>query len=345
MPEPTTPATSSPAEMQDPFNGVEPTHAEFSKWRETGEVAERFKSAEPAGTAPADDQEQTDSEVKTESAGESETPNPEANQEQSRKPKNAAQRIAQLEAAIEAEWDKDAPDVVRIGQLNATIDKINGRPKRKTETATPEPAKTEPTQNQPQYTRPKPKPDGMNQAGKPYETYEDYVEDLADWSGEQKVAQFQRQQAEQRLQADLQAKLEDVRSRYPDADEVIFPTERALAGAKIPQSVQETLGYSKFYPELLYVMGTDPDGVQKFITLATSDPREANARLFEWERGIKEALAKNGNAATAPEKKKTQAPPPPTPVSRSSGRAFDVNDDSISDDEWMRKRRAQVSAK
>jgi hypothetical protein len=40
---------------------------------------------------------------------------------------------------------------------------------------------------------------------------------------------------------------------------------------------------------------------------------------------------------------KTSAPKPPSPVGGSSGRGFDVSDESLSSDEWMRQRNEQVS--
>lgn len=49
----------------------------------------------------------------------------------SRPQRNAAQRIAQLELAIEIELSKEKPDAVRIAQLGSTIDKIRGGAERK----------------------------------------------------------------------------------------------------------------------------------------------------------------------------------------------------------------------
>lgn len=351
-----TQAASSPAEQQDPFNGLEPTHAEFSKWRETGELGERFKPADAAGSAPADDQEKTGSEVQTESAGESETPKAEETQEH-RKPKNAAQRIAQLESAIEAEWGKDEPDVVRIGQLNATIDKINGRPKRKSEAAPPQSSQPDQQQSAPQQA-PKNFAE-WQKAFKPTQWVEEYArqnpsasyEDanfaMAVHVAEQRDQFTRREIAEQQAMSATQQKLDEARERYPDADEVIFPTAQLIHEAKIPPVVKEVIESSDVYMDMCFVIGTDPEEWDKFVALANRNPRAAIVQAVEYERAIKEELAKSGKqpSGTAPEKKKTQAPAPPEPVSRTTSRAFDVNDDSLSDDEWMRKRRAQVASK
>ena len=319
-----TQAASSPAEAQDPFNGLEPTHQEFSDWRETGKLAERFKPAEPAASAPADTPEKTADPAEDESPEHAPESDPEKAQEPPAKPISPAEkRIKQLLAEkkeLERKLAAQAPTDVK--------------PESSTAPAAP--------QQLPPGTRPKPKPDGMNQEGKPYETYEDYVEDLADWKAELSLAKFKHEQAEQQAQSVVRQKIEDARTRYEDADETIFPTAKAIHDAQIPQIVKAVIEDSDVYVDLCYVAGSDPDELAKFIALAQSNPRAAIGKVFEYERGIKEALAKNGNAETAPEKKRTQAPPPPTPVGGTSSRAFDVNDDSLSADEWFKKRNAQL---
>ena len=50
-----TQAASSPAEV-DVFRGETPTLAEYNAYRDKGEVPERFKPAESAGTAPDADE-------------------------------------------------------------------------------------------------------------------------------------------------------------------------------------------------------------------------------------------------------------------------------------------------
>ena len=325
MSEQQTQAASSPAETEDVFHGETPTLEEFNHYRSSGEVPARFKPAEPAASATADAPEQTADPAEDESPEHAPESDPEKAQEPPAKPISPAEkRIKQLLAEkkeLERKLAAQAPTDV------------------KPESSTAPAAQQKPD---PQYTRPKPKPDGMSQDGKPYETYEDYVEDLANWSGDQKVAQFQRQQAEQQAQSVVRQKIEDARTRYEDADETIFPTAKAIHDAQIPHVVKAVIEDSDVYVDLCYVAGSDPDELAKFIALAQSNPRAAIGKVFEYERGIKEALAKNGNAETAPEKKRTQAPPPPTPVGGTSSRAFDVNDDSLSADEWFRKRNAQL---
>ena len=104
MPVETTPAASSPVVEADPFNGQTPSLREFSEYRVTGDVPQRFK-AEEAATAPADAPEKTaDSELAPDTESEE-------TQEQQHKPSGAEKRIKQLlaenKALKEAQQKKD----------------------------------------------------------------------------------------------------------------------------------------------------------------------------------------------------------------------------------------------
>jgi hypothetical protein len=342
MNEETVVAESSAAD--DVFGGQQPTLDEYNSYRQSGELPERFKPAEKAESATADAQEETEeSEAEeAESAGESETPE-ESQEQKPKKPQTAKERVAQLDAKIEELWNQDEPDTIKIAQLEATKEKIERRAgiKRKTEVASVTPAQNaeEPV------TRAKPTAEDKDKDGNPkYTTYEDFVEDLADWKAEQRQAKWEAQQAQRKAQEALEAKLNESRARYEDADEVIFPAAQQINEAKIPQVVKEVFAGSDLFTDLCYVVGSDPDELNKFLSLANSNPRAAIAKVFEYERGIREELAPKGEKQ-APEPKRTSAPKPPSPVSGASSRAFDVSDESLSPEEWMRKRNAQLSRK
>lgn len=311
-----TPADSSSAEV-DVFNGQQPTMAEFSHYRETGELPERFKPAETAESAPADAQEETEApEVEeTETEPESE---PEEAQEQPKKGSAAEKRIKQLLA--------DKKELER--QLAASK---------------PTQADSSPAQASEPATRQKPTAEDKDKDGKPkYETYEDFVEDLADWKSEQRQAQWEVRQAQQKAQEALEVKLNESRARYEDADEVIFPAAQQINEAKIPQVVKEVFAGSDLFTDLCYVVGSDPEELKKFLSVANSNPRAAIAKVFEYERGIREELS-GKDEKQAPEPTKTSAPKPPSPVGGASSRAFDVSDESLSPEEWMRKRNADLA--
>jgi hypothetical protein len=304
-----TQAVSSPAEVADPFKGEQPSLAEFTEYREKGTLPERFKPAEPAGPAPA-----------TETETSEPAPGSEPDDDQELKPKTA-KRIKQLLDRIK-ELERPAAEKTDV----------------KTESS---PVKADPA------TGKEPTPDDLNADGSPkWKTYEEFTRALARYEAKQERAEWEQEQATKAAQKALRAKLDDARTRYKDSDEVIFPTEKSFVDAKLPASVTNIIGLSDVYVDLLYVIGSDDEARDSFIALAQSNPRAAIAKVFEYERGIAEALAKprdeNGQFV-APEKKKTSAPKPPAPVGGASSKAFDASDDSLSADEWMRKRNEEVS--
>jgi chemotaxis protein histidine kinase CheA len=311
MAEETTLAASSPAEDVDVFNGEQPSLSEFSHYRETGELPERFKTAEEAASTPADESEET---TETESE-EVETETEEA-QEQPQKGSGAEKRIKQLLAKIKELETPAAKQDVHTESSPASA---------------------------PQYTRPKPTAEDKAKDGTlKYGTYEDFVEDLADWKAEQRWETAKREQQQLDAQKALKSKVDEARTRYDDVDEVIFPAAKTIHEANIPLAVKEVFAGSELFIDLCYVVGSDPDAMKEFISLAQSNPRAAIGKVFEYERRIREELD-GKDEKKAPETKKTGAPKPPSPVSGASSRAFDVSDESLSADEWARKRTADIA--
>lgn len=310
-----TETVSSPVQ-DDPFQGQEVSMSEFSRYREDGELPERFKTAEDADPAPADAQEETEeSEESDEAASES------ATDEVQEKPQKggAEKRIKQLLA-------KQKELEVQLAQKGVT----------------PVPPTVQPTQ----YTRPKPTADDKVSDGtSKYSTYEDFVEELADWKAEQRMVAAQREYQQNAAQTALQGKLDEARTRYSDADEVIFPAVKSISESAIPLIVKDVFDKSDVFVDLCYVVGSDPDELKSFISLAQTNPRAALAKVFEYERGIKEELSRASKDTATPEKKITSAPKPPSPVGGSSSRAFDVSDESLSADEWFRKRNQAIEKK
>lgn len=317
-------AAPSAAEAVDVFNGNEPSLAEYIRYRNDGEVPERFKPAEnEVEAAPAE--QQTSEGEQPESVPESE---PEEQQEkpQHKKTQTAEQRIAQLEATIEK---------IRRG---AGI-------QRETEVAPvaqPQPAQ----QQQPQYTRPKPTVEAKNEDGSPkYGTYEDYVEDLADWKAEQRIAVERREQAARQQASQLQAQIDEARARYGDEfDDAVKPALQAInRDQRIPAVVKAMLGESENVSDLLFTLGSDQKALDSFIETARTKPGQALRHIAILEAEIRAEL--QGKAKEAPEtpaKTQTSAPKPPSPVGGASSRAFDASDESLSAEEWARKRTADL---
>lgn len=311
-----TQAGSSPAEV-DVFAGHAPTFEEYSSYKKTGEIPARFKPAEEAESAPADAPEETADESETEP-----DPEPDEAQEPPHKVSPAEKRIKQL--------------LARVKELERQTETV-AKPDAKSDSSTASAAAP--------ATRTKPSVEAKDDKGNPkYATYEDYVEDLADWKAEQQVAKYKAEQEQNQALNALKAKLDQARERYEDADSIIFPAAKTIHDAQIPMAVKEVFSQSEYFPDLCYVVGSDPEELAKFVSLAQSNPRAALAKVFEYERGIKEELAAKTTKTAdetqekAPVKKQTQAPKPPSPVTGGSSRSFDVSDDSTSADEWARQR-------
>jgi hypothetical protein len=317
MSDETVAAASSAADV---FQGQTPTLEEYNSYRQSGVLPARFKPAEPAESAPADTPEETEEAEGDEPETEPES-DPEEAQEQPPKGSGAEKRIKQL--------------LAKTKELEA---QLAGKQDVKPESS-PAP--------QTQPTRPKPTVDDKNPDGTPkYTDWDTYNEDFVDWKAEQKVAEYKREQAQQEALKALNSTLEKARERYDDADEVIFPAAKTINEAKIPQAVKEVFAGSDLFIDLCYVVGSDPDELKQFVALAQSNPRAAIGKVFEYERGIREELSKprddKGKFTAAPETKKTSAPKPPSPVGGGSSRAFDVSDESLSPEEWMRQRNKQL---
>jgi hypothetical protein len=330
MSDETVAAASSAADV---FGDQQPTLEEYSKYRQSGELPARFKPAEQAESAPADTPEETEEAEGDEPETEPES-DPEEAQEQPPKGSGAEKRIKQL--------------LAKTKELEA---QLAGKQDVKPESS-PVPqqplTRTKPTaEDKDSSGNPKPTVDDKNPDGTPkYTDWDTYNEDFVDWKAEQKVAEYKREQAQQEALKALNSTLEKARERYDDADEVIFPAAKTINEAKIPQAVKEVFAGSDLFIDLCYVVGSDPDELKQFVALAQSNPRAAIGKVFEYERGIREELSKprddKGKFTAAPETKKTSAPKPPSPVGGGSSRAFDVSDESLSPEEWMRQRNKQL---
>lgn len=315
----TTKAASSPAEVEDVFNGETPTLVEFNEYRQSGELPARFRSTDQnADSETADAQEETEESESESSELVSESETEEA---QEQVPESTAKRIKDLLAERH-----------ELRSKLAEAEKKDAKPD------------SSPAKPEIPATRTKPTADDKKSDGTPkFTTYEDFVEDLADWKAEQRIESAKRDQIQQDSLKALQNTMDDARTRYDDADEVIFPAAKAINEAKIPLAVKEVFAQSENFIDLCYVVGSDPAELKKFISLAQSNPRAAIGKVFEYERGIQEELSKPSEGKGAPEKKQTTAPKPPSTVNGASSRAFDVSDESLSADEWARKRTEQIA--
>jgi hypothetical protein len=315
-----TQAAPSPAEEQDPFNGIAPTLTEWNKYRQSGDVPERFKAepAEPAPAAEPAEGEKPENEPETAPDNEQEPPEGIGNKARRRFEKLLAEKKdLERKLAQQAKPDeKPAPS------------------------AAPQTQQIAPTRQKPTLA------DKNDDGTLKYSDYATFVEDLGTWSAEQtlhkaRVAELQQKQSEQ-----IQENIETARRRYGDEfDEVIEPTAGAIMGnASIPVEVKRMMAQSDVLPELVYTIGTDQKTMKELERLAKANPSQAIRYIATLEVGIREELAAEPEPKETPEpKKSTAAPKPPAPVNGPSSRAFDVSDDSLSPEEWARKRNAQLA--
>lgn len=326
---------ASSAVIVDPFNGQSPTLAEYQKYRESGEIPERYKPAEPAEPAPADPPKEDETEPEeAEIEPESE---PEETQEQPHKGSAAEKRIKQLLA--------EKKELQR--RLEAA-----------------KPAQTDSPTAQPQ--RPPQNYSEWEQAFDPAKWMEDYAKANPTASYEKaNAAMFsymlgarehfrgieERTAAEKQV---LDAMIEDARERYEEFDEIkdsfLSHVIDNNGMPQIPVEVLSVINDSDVLADLLYTLGSDEGDLQKFVTMARNRPTQAIRYVARVESLIAEELAKpaaeqtrgSDGKFTAPEKRQTQAPKPPSAVSGKSSRGFDVNDESLSAEDWMRQRNKQL---
>jgi hypothetical protein len=146
----------------------------------------------------------------------------------------------------------------------------------------------------------------------------------------------------------VQDNVEAARRRYgEDFDTVIEPTVGEIMGNKdIPMEVKRMMAFSDVLPELVFTIGSDQKTKQELVRLSKSDPLRAMRYIATLEVGIRQELAApepEEKEEKAPEPRKTSAPKPPAPVTGAVSRAFDVSDESLLPEDWMRKRNAQVA--
>jgi hypothetical protein len=329
-------AASSPAEV-DVFNGEQPSLAEYTQYRQSGEIPERFKppAETVAESAPAEEIPEGE---EPESEPESEPDEPQ--ETRGKKGKTAEDRIAQLEATIE-----------KI--------KRGARLERKTEVA-PVTQQQAPPQNYGEWRKDFKPSQWIEDFGKknPEASYEDATAAMADFLGDVRDQFRSIEQVRQSQAKELNDKVADARARYGEQfDEVLQPTVNAIVNdAQIPAAIKQRINRSDVLPDLMFTIGGDTDELIKFVQMAKADPDAARDHIVLLEHFIKAELAKpaeetprgdDGKFKTAapPAKPKTSAPKPPSPVSGVSTGAFDVSDESLSPEEWMRKRNADLARK
>ena len=334
-------SSTAVAEVADPFKGENLSLAEYSRYRTADELPARFKPAEPAESAPADAQEETEEsgDEESESASASET---EETQEQPKPGSAAEKRIKQL--------------LARTKELERKLAEP-AKPTQQTDSST---ARPQQPQNFSEWQKAFKPAEWIADFAKanPNASYED-----ANFAMAVRVSEVKDHFRSVEQQATAQKQRlgqiqEEARERYEDFDTIKESfLSKVLNGTTplIPPSVLGIINDSDIMADLLYTIGSDEQEMEKFVAMAKANPNKAIRYVARVENLITEELAKGKESKetpvrggdgkftkTAPEPKKTSAPKPVSPVGGSSRGNFDVSDESLSPDEWMRKRTADL---
>lgn len=256
MDEQTVIAESSSAPVVESFEIPRSGTSDYADWRVSGKLPEAKPKTEEAASSTVEETTQTKQQ-------ETAPPKPKA--------KTAEQRIAELESTIEK---------IRKG---ANL-----------ETKKPESSSaSDPKPAAPQHTRPKPTSEDKTADGKPkYSTYEDFVEELADWKAEQREAARDKEALNRSETESFKKKVDEARNRNEGFDQVMNDAMPILSGADIPHEIKARLNDSEVLPDLIFTIGGDAAQLAEFTHMAKTNPAKAREYIAVVEHFISEELAK-----------------------------------------------------
>lgn len=283
---------------------AEPKFTQFDGWDEEGTPVVKKKTETPtpknADTAAADASKETNAEDAADSAAKK-------TQESHRKP-GAEARIKELAA--------------RAKQLERELEEARKPKETKADSSPARQPEQKPAQ--PEATRPKPTQKDTGADGKAkYASYEDFVEDLADWKVEQRIAAQQREQQAKQMFEQVRKGLEEARERYADFDSIAKPVHQELMKPDISREVFAVINDSPVLADLLYTIGGTEASKADFLDACRTNPGKALRVALLMEQEIVKELGKvkaaakkdgEGETETAPATPKPRAPKPPTEV-------------------------------
>lgn len=325
---------------------VPTTAKDYSAWRLHGTLPTKPAEAAPAKqesepTNPDEAAASTSEPANKTSKAEAE-PDPESGKQQEhRKGKaSASERVERLRkenADLEAELKRRA-------ELRRQLAESPDDKKAEASTAKPEAKREEKaTDGKPQAPT-KPKWEDFKDKENGYELYEaakdEYNDKNADYKADLKLWEYKQQQAQERAQREFQETVKQAKERYPDYESKVAPAAKLiLEDPDIHAGIKARINNSTVWADVIYVMGSDSEKLQDFLDLAKSNPGAAYDELVLLERDVREELAgkpsKSSEAKTSvtperndkgqfqkaeapeksvPEKKVTDAPPPPEEV-------------------------------
>lgn len=334
-------ATPAVAEVHDPFNGQSPSFEEFSKFRETGEVPERFKPAAPEPKPAATEQEAKPAEDKGTSEAEQE-------QKQERE-QDGKFKAKDKEPLFSADQQKafDRAFAKREAKLRREFEEQIAALKTSSTTQATAPAK-EPTKEA-ATTEPQPPeiPDITTFPGSAEEfqkALKEYPAKLAAYLKAQSEHEASVKSLQKRL-ADSEAAARKEHADFQDQFDGLVADVESGEEPKLPQEVLKAIAEETDDPHgITYHLAANRD---EYRRLAELTPNQALKEVLKLEFKLqREKEAAKAKPAQEPKPRQTSAPAPPEPVgARATAKAFDVNDESLSADEWAKKRNELVFGK
>ena len=329
-------ATPAVAVEQDPFQGQEPSFEEFSEFRATGKVPERFKPAETA--PPAASQEEA---KPVEDKGTSEAEQ-EAKPERAEDGKFKAKETKEPLFTPEQQKAFDKAFARREAKLRREFEEqLAAKTSSNTQGAAP--AK-EPTKEA-ASTEPQPPeiPDITTFAGTAEEfqkALKDYPAQLAAYLEAKRTHEESQKSLAKRL-AESEANARKSHADFQEQFDSLIADVESGEEPKLPQHVLKALAEDTDDPHSVsYYLATNRE---EYRRLAELTPNQALKEVLKLEFKLQREKEAAKAPAQEPKPRQTSAPAPPEPVgARATAKAFDVSDESMSADEWAKKRNEQV---
>ena len=176
-----------------------------------------------------------------------------------------------------------------------------------------------------------------------FENHDDYIEAVAEWKADQKIAEREQKEKEAKIKADFDSRLAKHEERlkafvkaHGDFDDVIAE----IGDEVVPVTIQQIILDSENGPELMYELAKDKDEYKRISSL---NPTAAAKELGKLEAKIE---ARRDSSEKPTEKKTTRAPAPLKPVSGAGkAQAKSIYDPDISQEEFERLRAEQLKRK
>ena len=360
----TSSTTDTPEQVQEAIAhfGLEPEVQTVETQPAGGEQPQQqtTETKSPAPAADAEGKTQEDDASGASEEGKEEQPRDEKGRFAEKKPKEGEEGESAVPPGVQKRIDKaiakQRAAERRVEELEAELEKLR---EAKPDDKNTQPAGEEGTK--PAAVEPKPKVED-------FESYEEYVEKLAEWTSEQKVTKLESELAELKRQlAEKEAaearkpveeafarSVEEARTRYADYDDAIEAAE--AEGLVIPPAMQAAIAESEVAGDLMYHLAKDPDECRRIAALSDVAAVRAIGRLeakIEAERNKQGKPAAQQPAAAAGEPPAAQpkpkpsvsaAPPPIKPVGARSGEAA-KDPSSMSTADYLRWREEDMRAK